>query len=259
LENYDDNIGEKEIVTYYGKGNTNFIKPLTGAQDKYNPLIKTWKTVLTQPDGHCLVHALLTSLSPSYRKIKYDDRQTVGKTFRKTVFADLFEGKTKKFVKGNDYLEDNHLDMFVNTYKINVFILKNIDNGSNVSFQLYPVDKQTVNDFDWIAINNTMDIHFSSILMGDKFRLTSDEFFDKYSDFFDEFVKDEELQELKRNIAKNINNLAPNNLKNTAQAYREEVFNTNDISKLKGLIEQIESMYGLKKGNILSKYNGRMN
>ena len=258
LGNYDDKIGEKETFTYYGKKDSSYIKPLTGGQDKYNPLIKNWKTVVTVGDGHCLIHALFTSLLPSYRKIKYDDRQTVGETFRKTVFADLFEGADKKFVQGNKFLEEKHLDIFVNTYKINVFVLRNVRNGKSVTFELHTVDNQMMNEFDWIAINDTLDGHFSSILMGDNFRLTNEEFIDKYSDFFEESAKDDELQQLKRNIVKNIHNLAPNNLKNIAQAYREEVFRTNEISKLKDLIEQIESKYGLKKGDIVNKYNKRM-
>jgi hypothetical protein len=120
------------------------------------------------------------------------------------------------------------------------------------------------NEFDWIAINNTLDGHFSSILMKDKlmkdkFRLTSAEFMESYSGFFEEFAKDDEFETLKRDIKENIVKLAPNDLKNSVQGYREAIGRTTEIGKLKDLIKQVESDYGLTKGEILNKYKGRMN
>ena len=259
IGNYDKKVPEKETFTYYTKKDTSYIKELTGVQSKYNDLIKKWKTVVTVGDGHCLIHALFTSLLPSYRKIKYDDRGKIGKTFRHTVFANLFEGADKEFVKGNGFLEEKHLDMFVNTYKINVFVLRNVRNGKTVSFELHTVDNEMLNEFDWIAINDTLDGHFSSILMGDKFRLTSDEFIDSYDRFFEQFAKDGEFEQLKANIKENIVKLAPNDLKNSVQGYREAIGRTTEIGKLKDLIKQVESDYGLTKGEILNKYKGRMN
>jgi len=259
IGNYDKKVPEKETFTYYTKKDASYIKELTGVQSKYNDLIKKWKTVVTVGDGHCLIHALFTSLLPSYRKIKYDDRGKIGETFRHTVFADLFEGADKKFVKGRGFLEEKHLDMFVNTYKINVFVLRNVRNGKTVSFELHTVDNEMLNEFDWIAINDTLDGHFSSILMGDKFRLTSDEFIDSYDRFFEQFAKDGEFEQLKANIKKNIVKLAPNDLKNDVEGYREAIGRTTEIGKLKDLIKQVESAYGLKNGDILNKYKGRIN
>jgi hypothetical protein len=149
--------------------------------------------------------------------------------------------------------------MFVNTYKINVFVLRNVRNGKTVSFELHTVDNEMLNEFDWIAINDTLDGHFSSILIGDKFRLTSAEFIESYSGFFEQFAKDGEFQQLKANIKKNIVSLAPKDMKNGVEAYREEIGRTNEIGKLKNLIKQIESAYGLKNGAILNKYKGRIN
>jgi hypothetical protein len=260
IENYEDKVEEKETVTYYTPKDSSYIKPLTGGQSKYNPLIKNWKTVVTYGDGHCLIHALFTSLLPSYRTIEYGgDRGKIVARFRHKIFADLFEGADKKFVQGNEFLKENHLDMFVNTYKINVIVLRNVGNGKKVSFELHTVDNNMINDFDWIAINNTLDGHFSSIYLKDKFRLTFGEFIDSYGKFFEEFAKDGEFQQLKANIKKNIVSLAPKNMKNGVEAYREEIGRTNEIGKLKNLIKQIESAYGLKNGAILNKYKGRMN
>jgi hypothetical protein len=260
LENYDNKIGKEEYITYYGKKDSSYIKPLTGGQSKYNPLIKKWKTVVTYGDGHCLIHALFTSLLPSYRRITYGgDRGKAGETFRKNEFADLFEGDDKKFVEGNKFLEEKHLDMFVNTYKINVLVLRNVGNGKTVSFELHTVDNEMLNEFDWIAINDTLDGHFSSIYLGNTFRLTFDEFIEDYSGFFEPFAKDGEFQQLKRNIKQNVVNMAPNGLKDSVEGYREQIGRTNEIGKLKELIKQIESAYGLKNGAILNKYKKRMN
>lgn len=58
----------------------------------------------TIPDGSCLIHSILLSLSPLYSKIVMNERSNVGKMFRKTQF--IRYTKHESLVSSDYFLDD---------------------------------------------------------------------------------------------------------------------------------------------------------
>ena len=111
--------------------------------DKLNP--ETFTIIDTIDDGNCLIDALLLSTSVYYRSLKRRDRQPKCLKFRNEEFIKLvprpilspatFAGyhvakeeydATIALIQSSKFLEDTHLQLFVNFYKINVIIFNDI-------------------------------------------------------------------------------------------------------------------------------------
>jgi len=84
----------------------------------------------------CLIHSLLTSLSPTFRTLKKADKDSLASTFRRELFLDLLnkakENPPYRFTKeqmaemiseakSTGFLSDLHLRYLANQYTFNVF------------------------------------------------------------------------------------------------------------------------------------------
>lgn len=111
--------------------------------DKLNP--ETFTIIDTIDDGNCLIDALLLSTSVYYRSLKRRDRQPKCLKFRNekfiklvprpilspATFAEYPKAKLKydatiALIRSDAFLDDTHLQLFVNFYKINVIIFNDI-------------------------------------------------------------------------------------------------------------------------------------
>jgi hypothetical protein len=111
--------------------------------DSLNP--ETFTIIDTIDDGNCLIDALLLSTSVYYRSLKRRDRQPKCLKFRNeefiklvprpvlspATFAQYPEAKkeydaTIALIKSSEFLEDTHIQLFLNFYKINVIIFNDI-------------------------------------------------------------------------------------------------------------------------------------
>ncbi len=151
-----------------------FYRPQISDNPEFTALMKKngWDTVRTQGGGHCFLHAALTSLSPTYRKLSWEDRGKVGAAYRKEEFYKLFtpeEFKTfgpkltninikrleyiptklwkdmsseernhyeqsRHFIKESDqFLTESNVAIFCNVFKINIFVNRRL--GSPPKYQ----------------------------------------------------------------------------------------------------------------------------
>jgi len=114
---------------------------------------KTFTIIDTIDDGNCLIDALLLSTSVYYRSLNRRDRQPKCLKFRNEEFTKLvprpiltpatFAATTAKYdatialIKSSEFLEDTHLQLFVNFYKINVIIFNDIQ----ITFNFHEIGK----------------------------------------------------------------------------------------------------------------------
>jgi hypothetical protein len=109
----------------YPKVNIDTIRPLNGLTEKQKSATRGWITLKTEGDGTCLIHALLQSISPTYRRIPETSRSAIGKKIRTEIFANEFndadETAQKALVSNpSRWLEEFHINRFALAYKINI-------------------------------------------------------------------------------------------------------------------------------------------
>lgn len=92
-----------------------------------NPAAKGYTVVQTVGDGDCLIHAFLTAISPSYRRIPFRERSAVGGAVRRDYIAPRIDADDdKEFFEGHEYLEDSHILLLGNMFHYNFIIFNDV-------------------------------------------------------------------------------------------------------------------------------------
>ena len=124
---------EEAIVTYYSKPllSDETVTPVrhTSFETIFkNPVAAGYKIVKTVGDGDCLIHAFLTSVSPSYRRIPMEDRTDVGGAIRRDFLAPRItdDTETREFFEGDEYLEDQHILTLGTLFHINFIVFQEV-------------------------------------------------------------------------------------------------------------------------------------
>jgi hypothetical protein len=92
-----------------------------------NPSAAGYKVVQTVGDGDCLIHALLTAISPSYRRIPFRERSAVGGAVRRDYIAPKIDDpEDRAFFESGEYLEDSHILLLGNMFHYNFIIFNDV-------------------------------------------------------------------------------------------------------------------------------------
>ena len=92
-----------------------------------NPAATGYRLIQTIGDGDCLIHAILTSTSLTYRHIPVSERRSVANFIRRTFIANkINDPDAKAFFKGREYLEDQHLVAILNLFGYNVIVFNEL-------------------------------------------------------------------------------------------------------------------------------------
>lgn len=141
----------------------------TSATTKINPF-SDLSVFDTPGDGSCLIHSLLISSSPTYRRLNTRDMQTCGKAFRRNIFSLIYLNKIIAFMSNNININTllGMIDSSKYTYdefKDQIYKhLKQPDDKNNYDFEkLLESAYDAVNPNFFLEDSNIMDIanHFN--------------------------------------------------------------------------------------------------
>jgi hypothetical protein len=156
-------------------------------EEKSAPLINphNWRPIDTIGDGTCFIHAILLSVSPTYRKInpyeQYNNgneksamemRAIIGIIFRQLFIAPYFQG-TEFFEEINNYsfyLEDTHIMQILDKLKLSVVMVSSDGSIQLLNKNLLVANVRTRTDDPWIFMHNTRKRsgdHYSAIIVDD--------------------------------------------------------------------------------------------
>ena len=135
------------------------------------PPFNTWKVMHTAGAGTCLIHAFLTSLSPTYRNnLSYSEKDKVGKAFRVEDFAKYFQTKPEQFKLLNTvskFLTDAEIQAFADYYQINIMVTT-IEDAQNPKYKQNNIRafhclNEDTNGLDYILVFSDGNQHFESM------------------------------------------------------------------------------------------------
>lgn len=160
--------------------------------------LRKWTIVDAVGDGHCLLHAILDSTSPTYRKLAREDKKAFVEYFRYEIFADKAQESdyfTELKEENQDEIierilsEDNvekwltidEISIIAELYKVNLFAL-NYDKRQKltqrIQYQVFPTEllneqgEWQDNGHPWILLYNSVDggvAHFESVRINGKY------------------------------------------------------------------------------------------
>ena len=171
-KNFKNKLTNEEILENYSYADPilDFKDYFSGNENIQNNL-KNFRTIYTIGDGTCLIHSFLTSTSPDYRRLDYDDKGTAGiefRTYLSRIIEDNDLGTNHKI-----YIDDNDIQLISNFYKINFLFFWH---GGNIrDIRPIYVNNDNDNQYNWIISYNTENNHFSSVSLNNKFILDKSE------------------------------------------------------------------------------------
>jgi hypothetical protein len=125
----------------------------TGFETTFNNAAAAgYKIIQTSGDGDCLIHAILTALSPSYQKIPYAERSAVGGAVRRNYLADKVDPEMRQFFLSRQYLLGEHLEELTRILQFNFIIFQEVPKGGYGTNSIAAVSNN--NDSDYILIHN---------------------------------------------------------------------------------------------------------
>ena len=126
------------------------------------PYAEGYSIIKTVGDGDCLIHAILTSISPTYQQIPFNDRSEVGGSIRRlTIAPKITDPEDQEFFQGHEYLEDQHLLTLGNLLNYNFIVFQEVP-ARHRRPNLPPNAKNNINYLDiipnkpWILLHNKL-------------------------------------------------------------------------------------------------------
>ncbi len=165
---------------------------------RFGDELRKWTIVDAVGDGHCLLHAILDSTSPTYRKLARKDKESFVEYFRYEIFADkaqeseYYRGLTEENQeeirerilqkKGiAKWLTIDEIAIIAELYNVNLFVL-NYDNrqkpNRRVQYQIFPTElldeegEWQTNAHPWIILYNSVEggvAHFEAVRINGKY------------------------------------------------------------------------------------------
>ena len=165
---------------------------------RFGDELRKWTIVDAVGDGHCLLHAILDSTSPTYRKLARKDKEAFVEYFRYEIFADkaqeseyytgLTEENQEQIIErilqktgSAKWLTIDEIAIIADLYNVNLFVL-NYDNrqkpNRRVQYQVFPTELLNEagdwqeNGHPWIIIYNSVEggvAHFEAIRINGKY------------------------------------------------------------------------------------------
>ena len=165
---------------------------------RFGDELRKWTIVDAVGDGHCLLHAILDSTSPTYRKLTRQDKKAFVEYFRYEIFADKAQESdyfTELKEENQDEIRDrifsengvekwltiDEISIIAELYKVNLFAL-NYDKrqklAQQVQYQVFPTElineegEWQDNGYPWILLYNSVDggvAHFEAVRINGKY------------------------------------------------------------------------------------------
>lgn len=138
------------------------------------PFASDYNVIKTIGDGDCLIHAFLTAISPSYRRIPFQQRSKVGGAVRRDFIAPLItDPEDRAFFESNKYLEDKHIQLLGEIFHYNFIIFQEVPKKHRRA-DLPPNAMNNINFIDvktgdpWVLLHNKLGIssggdHYSAV------------------------------------------------------------------------------------------------
>ena len=165
---------------------------------RFGDELRKWTIVDAVGDGHCLLHAILDSTSPTYRKLARDDKKAFVEYFRYEIFADKAQ-ESEYFIELTEEHQDeirdrifsedgvekwltiDEISIIAELYKVNLFAL-NYDKRQKltqrIQYQVFPTEllneqgEWQDNGHPWILLYNSVDggvAHFEAVRINGKY------------------------------------------------------------------------------------------
>jgi len=178
---------------------------------RFGEEFRRWTIVDAVGDGHCLLHAVFDSTSPTYRKLARKDKEAFVNYFRYDLFADkVQEGEyfTNLTEENQDkiltrilqktgtakWLTDEEVAILADLYNVNIIVLTyNSTKKSTYRIQ-YPVFPETLideagdwqdNGNPWIILYNSAPVHYEAVRINGKYLFS----FEQLSPVLKKYVK----------------------------------------------------------------------
>ena len=165
---------------------------------RFGDELRKWTIVDAVGDGHCLLHAILDSTSPTYRKLTREDKKAFINYFRYEIFADKAQ-ESEYFIELTEehqdeirdrifsekdidkWLTQDEISIIAELYNVNLFVL-NYDNrqkpNRRVQYQVFPTElldeagEWQNNNQPWIILYNSVEklsAHFEAVRINGKY------------------------------------------------------------------------------------------
>ena len=148
---------------------------------KYNDI--GFKSIATIPDGSCLIHSVILSLSPTYSKIPHEHRSNYGRLFRKKEFIKhTNQDQNNIILVGSDeFLDDRHaaeiakwLKIIIIMFDLTIERINHMHNTELPSLHVIGLEQNTSDDTPVIFILGS-GVHFESIVINNHTTLSLNE------------------------------------------------------------------------------------
>ena len=165
---------------------------------RFGDELRKWTIVDAVGDGHCLLHAILDSTSPTYRKLTREDKKAFVEYFRYTIFADKAQESNyftelkeenqdeiiERLLSEDDvekWLTIDEISIIAELYNVNLFVLnydKRQQPKSRIQYQVFPTElineggEWENNGHPWILLYNSVDggvAHFEAVRINGKY------------------------------------------------------------------------------------------
>jgi hypothetical protein len=165
---------------------------------RFGDELRKWTIVDAVGDGHCLLHAILDSTSPTYRKLTREDKKAFVNYFRYEIFADKAQ-ESEYFIELTEdhqneirdrifsekdidkWLTQDEISIIAELYKVNIFALnydKRQKPAQQVLYQVFPTElldeagEWQNNNRPWIILYNSVEklsAHFEAVSINGKY------------------------------------------------------------------------------------------
>lgn len=172
--------------------------PKTEKIARFGDELRKWTIVDAIGDGHCLLHAILDSTSPTYRKLARDDKKAFVNYFRYDLFADKAQESEyytelteehqgeiiDRIVSEDDvdkWLTQDEISIVAELYQVNIFTLnydKRQKPAQRIQYQVFPTElldeagEWQNNNHPWIILYNSVEgssAHFEAVRINGKY------------------------------------------------------------------------------------------
>ena len=178
---------------------------------RFGEELRRWTIVDAVGDGHCLLHAVFDSTSPTYRKLTRKDKEAFVNYFRYDLFADkVQEGEyfTNLTEENQDkiltrilqktgtakWLTDEEVAILADLYNVNIIVLAYNSTKKSTHRIQYPIFPETLideagdwhdNGNPWIILYNDAPVHYEAVRINGKYLFS----FEQLSPVLKKYVK----------------------------------------------------------------------
>jgi len=186
---------QEKKKTVLGEDKLELTDPKGQKIGRFGEELRRWTIVDAVGDGHCLLHAVFDSTSPTYRKLTRKDKEAFVNYFRYEIFADkaqeseYFTELTEEYqdkiltrillkVGSAKWLTDEELAILADLYNVNILVLTYNSTKKAAHRIQYPIFPETLineagewidNGNPWIILYNDAPVHYEAVRINGKY------------------------------------------------------------------------------------------